>query len=250
MPRQWGDADAVRGVGIGSVYRSGRSSAVLFKQESRHEIREFPSSRGREVRLLDGDHIIDVKEVLSTGSLSEPDAAAIASMNALNRIRRTRQGPRRIRAGKEQGQRAGRLPTPRLGSTCLTVRALSWPSGGNYSDHRDEKDEAPLAGRETEFFFKTPHTVVAHGDPLEIDPRVTSKLDYEVELAVVIGKKGRQHIMESVPDHIFGYTILNDVTARERQVRYKTDGTMFYEAGLEQELRQFDADRTLHRHDR
>jgi len=37
--------------------------------------------------------------------------------------------------------------------------------------------------------------------------------------------------MESVPDHIFGYTILNDVTARERQVRYKTDGTMFYEAG-------------------
>ena len=74
-------------------------------------------------------------------------------------------------------------------------------SGGNYSDHRDEKEEAPLAGREPEFFFKTPHTVVAPGDPLELDPRVTKKLDYEVELAVVIGKKGRHIPEDRVAEH-------------------------------------------------
>jgi acylpyruvate hydrolase len=104
-------------------------------------------------------------------------------------------------------------------------------SGGNYTDHREEKAEAPLGGREPEFFFKTPNSVVAHGDPLERDPRVTEKLDYEVELAVVIGKKGRHIPEDKVDEHIFGYTVLNDVTARERQVRYKPDGTMFYEAG-------------------
>jgi 2-keto-4-pentenoate hydratase/2-oxohepta-3-ene-1,7-dioic acid hydratase in catechol pathway len=104
-------------------------------------------------------------------------------------------------------------------------------SGGNYSDHRDEKDEAPLAGREPEFFFKTPHTVVGPDEPLELDPRVTTKLDYEVELAVVIGKTGRHIPEDRVLDHIFGYTIINDITARERQVRYKSDGSMFYEAG-------------------
>src|ERR1019366_9058193 len=48
-------------------------------------------------------------------------------------------------------------------------------------------------------------------------PRVTKKLDYEVELAIVIGKKGR-HITEArALEHVFGYTILNDVTARDKQ---------------------------------
>jgi len=98
-------------------------------------------------------------------------------------------------------------------------------------DHREEKDEAPLAGREPEYFFKTPLSVIGPDDAIELEPRVTKKLDYEVELAIIIGKKGR-HIPESQAlDHVFGYTILNDVTARDKQVRFKPDGTMFYEAG-------------------
>ena len=104
-------------------------------------------------------------------------------------------------------------------------------SGGNYKDHRDEKDEAPLAGREPEFFFKTPRSVIGPDDWIERDPRVTKKLDYEVELAVIIGKRGRHIARERALDHVFGYTILNDVTARERQVRFRPDGSYFYEAG-------------------
>ena len=45
------------------------------------------------------------------------------------------------------------------------------------------------------------------------------KLDYEVELAIVIGKPGRHIETSRVLEHVFGYTILNDVTARDRQVR-------------------------------
>lgn len=183
------------------------------------------------VGVLDGDAIVDVKAVLSAGSLSEADAAAIATMNALIEAGKRGTDLAASALEKSKGNGAGRHP---YATTKLDVPlrpGLILASGGNYSDHRDEKEEAPLAGREPEFFFKTPHTVVAPGDPLEIDPRVTSKLDYEVELAVVIGKKGRHIAMENVADHIFGYTVLNDVTARERQVRYKTDGTMFYESG-------------------
>jgi 2-keto-4-pentenoate hydratase/2-oxohepta-3-ene-1,7-dioic acid hydratase in catechol pathway len=191
----------------------------------------FRHQGGVRVGVLDGDAIIDVREALSAGSLNDADATAIASMNAL--IESGARGIALAASALEKSKASG------IGRTSYASAKLDVPvrpglilaSGGNYSDHREEKEEAPLAGREPEFFFKTPHTVVAPGEPLEIDPRVTSKLDYEVELAVVIGKKGRHIQLDNVADHIFGYTVLNDVTARERQVRYKTDGSMFYESG-------------------
>jgi 2-keto-4-pentenoate hydratase/2-oxohepta-3-ene-1,7-dioic acid hydratase in catechol pathway len=191
----------------------------------------FRHKSGVRVGVLDGDDIVDVREALAGNSLSEAGAAAITTMNAL--IEAGQQGldlaAQALARSKASG--AGRTPYASAKLGVPHRPGLILASGGNYSDHRDEKEEAPLAGREPEFFFKTPHTVVAHGDPLEVDPRVTSKLDYEVELAVVIGKKGRHISVENVGDHIFGYTVLNDVTARERQVRYKSDGSMFYEAG-------------------
>ncbi|HTV71891.1 MAG TPA: fumarylacetoacetate hydrolase family protein, partial [Rhizobiaceae bacterium] len=191
----------------------------------------FRHKSGIRVGVLDGDDIVDVREALAGSSLSETDVAAIATMNAL--IEAGQQGlDLALQAlAKSKASGAGRTPYASAKLDVPHRPGLILASGGNYSDHRDEKEEAPLAGREPEFFFKTPHTVVAHGDPLEIDPRVTSKLDYEVELAVVIGKKGRHISIDNVADHIFGYTVLNDVTARERQVRYKTDGSMFYESG-------------------
>lgn len=182
------------------------------------------------VGLIDGAEIVDVGEALGSG-LSSADASAIATMNAL--IESGNRGLDLARKALDASRSGGRGRTK---SEAVTLTAPLRPglilaSGGNYSDHRDEKEEAPLAGREPEFFFKTPHSVVGPGEPVERDPRVTTKLDYEVELAVVIGKAGRHMSKENVLDHIFGYTVLNDITARERQVRYKTDGTMFYEAG-------------------
>jgi 2-keto-4-pentenoate hydratase/2-oxohepta-3-ene-1,7-dioic acid hydratase in catechol pathway len=137
-----------------------------------------------------------------------------------------------VRSAIEKAVAGGeRLPLAEVRLLAPLRPGLILASGGNYMDHRDEKDDAPLAGREPEFFFKTPHTVIGPGDSIELDPRVTKKLDYEVELAVVIGKTGRHVPLASALDHVFGYTILNDATARERQVRFREDGTHFYEAG-------------------
>lgn len=66
-------------------------------------------------------------------------------------------------------------------------------------------------------FFKLPTTVVGPRDDIEAHASVTQELDYEAELAVIIGRGGRQIAKESAYDHVFGYTIVNDVTARDWQ---------------------------------
>lgn len=85
--------------------------------------------------------------------------------------------------------------------------------GKNYEEHIKEMDTAG-AGKLV-IFTKSPTAVVGPDAVIERHPDLTEQLDYEGELAVIIGKTGRD--IEAVEDHIFGYTILNDVTARDVQ---------------------------------
>lgn len=104
-------------------------------------------------------------------------------------------------------------------------------SGSNYHSHNREKAAAPISGKEPEFFVKTGDVVVGPGEGIVADTILTKKLDCETELAVVIGKAGRHIPVERALEHVFGYTIVNDVTARDRQVRRKPDGSTWYELG-------------------
>lgn len=70
-------------------------------------------------------------------------------------------------------------------------------------------------------FSKTPGTVIASGEAIDSHPEVTQELDYEAELAVVIGKTGRNIRKDEARDYIFGYTIINDVTARDLQRKHQ-----------------------------
>ena len=102
-------------------------------------------------------------------------------------------------------------------------------SGQNYWDHRDEKPEVDQ--KEPEFFLKAPLAVIGPDEPVILDPIVTKKLDYEVELAVVIGKAGRHIPVEKALDHVFGYTVANDITARDRQAVPHPQGGFEYALG-------------------
>jgi 2-keto-4-pentenoate hydratase/2-oxohepta-3-ene-1,7-dioic acid hydratase in catechol pathway len=102
-------------------------------------------------------------------------------------------------------------------------------SGQNYWDHRDEKP--PVEQHDPEFFLKAPLGVVGPGEPVILDPAVTRKLDYEVELAVIIGKPGRHIPTERALEHVFGYTVANDVTARDRQAVPHPEGGWEYRLG-------------------
>jgi 2-keto-4-pentenoate hydratase/2-oxohepta-3-ene-1,7-dioic acid hydratase in catechol pathway len=104
-------------------------------------------------------------------------------------------------------------------------------SGSNYRDHNKEKANTAISGKEPEFFIKTADSVVGPGEPIVYDPELTTKLDCETELAIVIGKPGRHIPVSSALDHVFGYTIVNDVTARDRQVRRSPEGSVWYDLG-------------------
>jgi 2-keto-4-pentenoate hydratase/2-oxohepta-3-ene-1,7-dioic acid hydratase in catechol pathway len=62
--------------------------------------------------------------------------------------------------------------------------------------------------------------VIACGSAVVIDPKVSKAVDYEAELAVIIGKAGRSIAAKNAFEHVWGYTIVNDVTARDLQARY------------------------------
>ncbi|MFP4036912.1 MAG: fumarylacetoacetate hydrolase family protein [Desulfobacteraceae bacterium] len=98
--------------------------------------------------------------------------------------------------------------------------AVSRPSkiiaiGLNYLDHVEESKgttpEAPLV------FAKFPNSLVGHGEPVVWDPAVSSKVDFEAELAVIIGQKVYRAEEEDIMEAVFGYTCGNDVSARDIQ---------------------------------
>jgi 2,4-diketo-3-deoxy-L-fuconate hydrolase len=118
------------------------------------------------------------------------------------------------------------LATRRLAYPLKRVRLLapiSAPArnvfclGRNYADHAAERGAA--APDHPVYFTKPGTAVVGPGDDV-VHHAITKELDYEVELAVVIGTGGRDIPRAEALRHVFGYTIINDVTARDLQKRH------------------------------
>jgi len=87
--------------------------------------------------------------------------------------------------------------------------------GLNYLDHIREtgakRPERPV------LFAKFPNTLNHPGSAIVMDPSLTEKGDYEAELAVIIGRRARRVSLEDALDHVFGYAVANDVSARDWQ---------------------------------
>jgi 2-keto-4-pentenoate hydratase/2-oxohepta-3-ene-1,7-dioic acid hydratase in catechol pathway len=118
------------------------------------------------------------------------------------------------------------LPRPEKNVFCV---------GRNYREHIAEGERAQnvkIGVTEVPVFFTKPRTaVVGPGAEVPIFPHVSTQIDYEVELALVIGKGGRDIPRDRALEHVFGYTILNDVTARDVQRRH--GGQYFKGKGLD-----------------
>jgi 2-keto-4-pentenoate hydratase/2-oxohepta-3-ene-1,7-dioic acid hydratase in catechol pathway len=108
------------------------------------------------------------------------------------------------------------IPRPKQNVMCL---------GMNYVAHAIESDLA--RGREPKlpefpvFFTKALNTVCGDGDEVPLDPNVTSELDYEVELAYIFGKTAKNVSKADALSYVFGYTIVNDISARDLQNRHQ-----------------------------
>ena len=115
-------------------------------------------------------------------------------------------------------------------SAPITPRRNIFCVGKNYRAHAKEFagsgfEAGAVKGAEIDefpaVFTKPATTVVAHGEAVELHAHITSSVDYEAELALVIGKAGRDITPENALQHVWGYTIVNDVTARDRQRNHK-----------------------------
>lgn len=86
--------------------------------------------------------------------------------------------------------------------------------GRNYADHAIEGGAAPPAA--PLLFNKLPNSLSAHNAPIVL-PQISQKVDYEAELAVVIGRKAKRVSEAQALDHVFGFSLINDVSARDLQ---------------------------------
>lgn len=116
--------------------------------------------------------------------------------------------PRRLAYPLKRVRLLAPMPAPARNLFCL---------GRNYADHAAERGAA--VPEHPVYFTKPATAVVGPGDEV-VRHAITSELDYEVELAVVIGTGGRDIARQDALKHVFGYTVINDVTARDLQKRH------------------------------
>lgn len=107
------------------------------------------------------------------------------------------------------------IPYPRRNVFCL---------GKNYREHAMEVKSLPSGSKAIPdfpiYFTKVADPCIGHMDKVKIPKEYTEKIDYEVELAIVIGKDGKDIPREKAEEYIFGYTIANDITARDIQKKH------------------------------
>ena len=108
------------------------------------------------------------------------------------------------------------IPRPRKNVMCL---------GWNYSEHVHETSRTGKRGPDLPehpiVFTKSVTSVTGPGRDIPMDSSVSSQLDWEVELGVIIGRGGRGISRADALAHIFGYTVINDISARDLQFRHK-----------------------------
>ena len=159
---------------------------------------EFFTERAPHPGLLLDDAIIDLTP------LGVPDTASAIAVGAVA-LRQALEMPETSRISASAVHLLAPIPRPNR-IFCV---------GLNYRDHAVEsKMEIPKVPT---IFIKLPSAVIGPQEPVRI-PAMTKQPDYEVEFAIVIGKAGRNIAPENWREHVFGYTILNDVSARDVQL--------------------------------
>jgi 2-keto-4-pentenoate hydratase/2-oxohepta-3-ene-1,7-dioic acid hydratase in catechol pathway len=182
--------------------------------------------------LTDDDTVVDLNRAYACYAQSRgiPDPAELADTTVPpDMIRFLNQGKAGVKAAGEalkyvEGLDAGVVEGQQLKSSIASLKLLPPVPrppkiicvARNYTAHAKE------AGREISeipiLFARFPKTLIASGDPI-VRPKVSEQLDWEGELAVVIGKPGRDVKKSKALEHVAGYSIFNDATVRDFQFR-------------------------------
>ena len=176
---------------------------------------------GERVGIVDGDHIYDIFGAAEACRLADP--ATLTDMRTLLDAGQSALDDARA-AFEWATNKSG--PELKIPLHQVTLRApLPCPGklmclAGNYASHIEEGGGSYI-GKEKmipRFFIKPSSSVTATDQPIRI-PASTGFADWELELAVVVGTRGRDLTPEQAEEHIMGYTIFNDISARELTFR-------------------------------
>jgi 2-keto-4-pentenoate hydratase/2-oxohepta-3-ene-1,7-dioic acid hydratase in catechol pathway len=174
-----------------------------------------------------GNYLIDLTQVAGKPPFDPHDMVSLIASGAkgLAWLRKAAAKPRRtLPLGK--AKMLAPIPRPRKNVYCV---------GWNYVEHFEEGKQALKHTQELPahpaFFSKPPTTVIGPYDTVPLHAGVTEKLDWEVELGAIIGKGGINIKEADAYKHVFGYTVINDVSAREIQRRH--GGQWFKGKGLD-----------------
>jgi 2-keto-4-pentenoate hydratase/2-oxohepta-3-ene-1,7-dioic acid hydratase in catechol pathway len=156
------------------------------------------SMDGRQIELLDIDGTRGVQALIERGSAAPPATTARVALTETTLI--------------------APMPQPHRNLWCV---------GRNYHAHAKELRETVFKDNSADpqgwpiVFTKVPQTVVGPGAEVRLPgAAVSAQIDYEAELTVIIGRGGRNITRTDAMQHVFGYTIVNDVTARDVQMRH------------------------------
>jgi 2-keto-4-pentenoate hydratase/2-oxohepta-3-ene-1,7-dioic acid hydratase in catechol pathway len=177
----------------------------------------FAPKKGADLRVglvtRDGLGVIDLTQAGGKPPFDPQDMLSLvaAGPKALVWLRKAGSNPRKtLPLGKVK--LAAPIPRPRKNVFCV---------GWNYVEHFEEGKKARAHTIDypshPAFFSKAPRTVIGPYDTVPLHAGVTEKIDWEVELGVIIGKGGINIPEAAAMKHIFGYTVINDVSAREVQ---------------------------------
>lgn len=172
----------------------------------------YESNGGSIPGLLSGDDVIDLPALArSRGEVPLPDLLNLIEMGdeGLRGIRSLVEGPDVPRRRLEDVRVHPPLNPPR--GNVLAI-------GHNYGAHAEELARARgVAEIPPTVFTKAQTSITGPYDDILLDPTVTTMLDWEVELGVIIGTRGINIPRERALDFVFGYTVVNDITARDLQ---------------------------------
>ncbi len=172
--------------------------------------------------VLLGDVVCDVAELAHVVKTSGKEVAdwLLEVNGSLDVIKRADAGLRDLMALLDgEGPRFGRAGVAAFSLDSIKFLPATYPSkilaiGRNYIDHAieggAEPPKAPL------LFNKLPNSLSAHNAPIVL-PAISQQVDYEAELAVVIGREAKRVSEADALDYVFGYSLIDDVSARDLQ---------------------------------
>lgn len=159
------------------------------------------------IGLVKEGKVIDLADSLSKAGIN--DLATIDDVLSQGKLDILRQSENNLNSASPIPLSSVRLASPILRPQKIYCAAI------NYASHSKEQDVKPPS--EPYFFTKFANAIIGQGDPILV-PRISKKVDWEVELAVVIGKKGKYIPREKAMEYVAGYTISNDVSYRDLQL--------------------------------